>query len=429
MVKTVGFYSAQFFCPGGAEKVAERLNCIFRSRDIKTWAVCEHGTIPWLDNDEYIVLLGLSETEKVKRIVERARIENTDLFIIHYTASENIDEISAVIDQLHAIGVKVVAVCHSPLTSALLFEECIYQWRDLYRYYCKCDMVAAINEMDMYWWRSLGCRVMLVQNPVSHPDNPMCHSAPQSEVRLLWVGRNCAGKNPDIAIRAFQHVLNDLPNARLTLVGGLDKEWNRIRKLAKELDIGDRVECLSQRNNIGSLWDVADFHILTSITESFSLVLAEAKSRGIPTVLFDIQFSELVKDKRGIIEVPYGDVQAMGAAIVKAVSDAGLYERLSRGAVASMAPYNDDMVWQDWEALMNALSNDSEGRYVNPKYRMLARQVFFCFNDMMSRSGWRFDMETQWRRISGCSLRLPAKIIDALMRVAKTCRRVIHGSH
>ena len=133
-----------------------------------------------------------------------------------------------------------------------------------------------------------------------------------------------------------------------------------------------------------------------------------------------------MKDKRGIIEVPYGDVQAMGAAIVKAVSDAGLYERLSRGAVASMAPYNDDMVWQDWEALMNALPNDSEGCYVDPKYRMLARQVFFCFNDMMSRSGWRFDMETQCRRISGCSLRLPAKIIDALMRVAKKCRRAIY---
>ena len=428
VIKTIGFYSAQFFCPGGAEKVAFRLNGLFRLHGIKTWAVCEHGAIPWLNNDEYISLAGLSDKGKVARVINRARLENTDIFIIHYTAPEHINAICEIIDQLRALGIKVVSICHSPLTSALLFEECIYQWRDLYRYYSKCDVIATINEMDMYWWRSLGCRALLVQNPFSRPINGAHHSVPQSNARILWVGRNCAGKNPDMAIRAFEHVLKELPDAQLTLVGGLDKEWKQMRKLAKSLNIGDHVEFLAQRKDVSDLWDKTDIHIMTSITESFSLVLAEAKSRGIPTVLFDIQFSELVKDKRGLIEVPYGDVRAMGAAIVKVVREAGLYEQLSHGAVAAMAPYNDETVWRDWIALMESLSNDSEGCYVDPGYRMLARQVFFCFNDMMSRSGWRFDMETQWRRMFGCSLRLPAKVIDLFVQFAKKCRRAARAS-
>lgn len=280
------------------------------------------------------------------------------------------------------LGIKTIVVCHFSFPSAMLLDRDELANRNFFEGVRGADMVATVSRIDAQWWRALGCRAMHVQNPFVHPKNAEVSRrlGEDGTTNLLWVGRNAEQKQPSVALAAFARLAEKVKNVNLTMVGGTDKEWNSIRRKAMKLGLANKIVCLGQRDDLNELWDKADLHLLTSVTESFCLVLAEAKAKGIPTAMFEIPFLELTESKKGLILARQGDAEGLADKIAAVLNDKETLEQFGKDAKESLRPFNDEAVWTSWQKIFAALESGEGGYEVSEDLKTIVSQQFFAWN-------------------------------------------------
>ena len=103
---------------------------------------------------------------------------------------------------------------------------------------------------------------------------------------IVSMGRVHKKKGFDILINAFQKILSDHPSAHLFIAGENEGEQENLLKLAKSLNILDKVHFTGQVNGNEKLsfLSEADLFVLPSHNENFGNVYAEALAAGTPII-------------------------------------------------------------------------------------------------------------------------------------------------
>jgi len=112
---------------------------------------------------------------------------------------------------------------------------------------------------------------------------------------LGFAGNFLPVKGLDILLRAFTH-LHDAENMRLMLIGDGPEEI-RLRKLADELGISQRLLWIQRNSELRPYYAAMDVFCLPSRSEGLSNALLEAGACGLPCLVTDIAgSSEVVKN-------------------------------------------------------------------------------------------------------------------------------------
>ncbi len=158
---------------------------------------------------------------------------------------------------------------------------------------------------------------------------------------VVMLGRLAPGKRLDHAIRAFAHVVDQLPDARLELWGaGAGRD--SLEALVADLGLEDAVSLPGLTLDPDAVLDSAAVYLTTSAFEGQGLALAEALAHGVPVVAYDIRYGprDMLARGGGIL-VPDGDERALADALARLLTDAALRRRLAaeaRAAAAALAP-------------------------------------------------------------------------------------------
>jgi glycosyltransferase involved in cell wall biosynthesis len=148
-----------------------------------------------------------------------------------------------------------------------------------------------------------------------------------------YVGRINQEKDLDTWLRAAAMVAQKYPTAKFVLVGdgrGDDTQSN-LEQLAKTLGIENNLIFPGYRSSLQSVYAAFDIFMLSSRREGLPNCILEAMAMGLPVVTTDVAGAkELVKDQETGYVLPQGDVQGLGAALLKLVDDSVLRERFRR---------------------------------------------------------------------------------------------------
>ncbi|MBL8703999.1 MAG: glycosyltransferase family 4 protein [Rhodospirillales bacterium] len=139
-------------------------------------------------------------------------------------------------------------------------------------------------------------------------------------------------KRIDYLIAEFARALPALPaNAILVIAGGVENDTAELMTLGKKL-LGDRVRFLTSlpRAEMPTLYRTADLFVLTSLFETFGIVLLEAMATGLPVLCHEAPVFRYVAGPAG----RFCDMTREGAL---ATSLAGLAPVASRHAAAAQA--------------------------------------------------------------------------------------------
>jgi len=151
---------------------------------------------------------------------------------------------------------------------------------------------------------------------------------------IVFAGRLMEYKGVDRLIRAFSHVVKEIHEARLHIVG-LGPEYNKLRLLAKKLDLEGRVifHGWLHRDRVLKLISSSALLAHPSLYESFGYVIAEAYALGKPVVAHKAPYSKELVDEVGaglvvntFIEETFSD------ALLALLVDNNLYKKLSSRA-------------------------------------------------------------------------------------------------
>ena len=328
-------------------------------------------------------------------------------------------------------GIKNVCVIHFPFAASIALEggEC-NSWKLFHNSGSPCTAFATVSAIDALFWRALGKKAFHVQNPFVHPSKnveTIRRTGEDGAANLLWVGRLCEQKQPKSALAAFALALKDCPNIKLTMVGGDSSGIKALEKEAHRLGIYNKVKFVPEHPNIDEYWEKADIHLLTSICESFCLVWAEAKAAGIPTVMFELPYLELAYDARGYIAVEQKNTAALANAIIELARDSKKRLEMGRDAKDSLAPFNDEAVWQSWMSLFDGLDDPIAGMEVDSNLKTIVTQTYAAVCHDKETHRWPEEMADDWQRVFRCSMRPFSKWLVRLLLFMRKVKTALHG--
>lgn len=141
----------------------------------------------------------------------------------------------------------------------------------------------------------------------------------EDKIVLGMVGRYSPLKDHNNLLQSIDIVGKQTSDFVCLLVGnGLTNQNEELVEKIRQLDLSDHILLLGQRNDIPEVMNALDLHILSSMSEGFPNVLAEAMACGTPCITTDVGDASVIVGETGWI-VPPKNPEALADAILVAV--------------------------------------------------------------------------------------------------------------
>jgi glycosyltransferase involved in cell wall biosynthesis len=156
------------------------------------------------------------------------------------------------------------------------------------------------------------------------------------EGSVVFIGRLMEYKGVKFLVKAFRHVVDELRDAVLHIVGD-GPIFNEVRGLVEKFGLKGRVIMHGALPRDRAMRILARSTLLThpSLYESFGMVIAEAYAMGKPVVTHRAGYAkELVEEPRAGLSINVINAKEYAGALITLLTDKGLYKRLSQNASA-----------------------------------------------------------------------------------------------
>lgn len=163
-------------------------------------------------------------------------------------------------------------------------------------------------------------------------------------------------KGIDVLLRAFADSPLMRSRADLLLLGSGPEE-RRLRRLAAESGIDERVLFMGNRNDVADILRLADVSVLPSRAESLPNAIIEAMASGLPVVASNVGgIAELLDGGRCGVLVPPESESALRAAIEMLIDDPSRRAELGKSARnRAESAYRMDVVVERWISALEEL--------------------------------------------------------------------------
>ena len=282
----------------------------------------------------------------------------------------------------------------------VLYEHTAMRMEEWLQTFSLADGVVTLSEIDRQYWSRCNPRSVYIPNPCFVKAKECRRSAYGKHI--LWLARIANQKQPLEIPRIMREVCARDPEIVCHVVGADDVN------LEKELRESIAAESLS-RNVIMegfhtdvTLWyESCSLFLMTSRWECFPLVLFEAASYGLPTVLYELpwlSYNELID---GAVTVPQLDASAAAEAIVRIVNDPEEWRRRGDAIYNSALRYEETDITAYWTSLIESLEKGTlpdEPRF-DRQTEILLDQID-AFHDKVV-SGLTRDRDREARNLKG----------------------------
>ncbi len=176
---------------------------------------------------------------------------------------------------------------------------------------------------------------------------------------VLFIGQMVPRKGFDLLARAMPLVARAVPETQFVFVSHNRSGETELRRIAAEGGVADRLTIagsVSEAEKI-RLLHAAAVMAAPSRYEGFGIPLIEAMAAGAPVVTTDVMAgNEIISHEHTGLLVPYGNVEALAAAIIRLLRDRALGARLAAaGRSEAFARYSADTLAVHLEALYDRL--------------------------------------------------------------------------
>lgn len=190
---------------------------------------------------------------------------------------------------------------------------------------------------------------------ISNAVNSTNKKAALDSNQIISVGRLEDVKDFETLIRVFSMCLEKNNDLRLEIVGDGSKKEELIN-LCKNLNILDYVHFTGKLDSqqVETEMLKSSLFVLTSKSESFSLVLVEASALGIPCISFDIDVGprEIITDSENGFIIKYRNEELMKDKILEVMDNSDIRNKIGNNAKINAERYYIENVVNEWKKIL-----------------------------------------------------------------------------
>lgn len=190
---------------------------------------------------------------------------------------------------------------------------------------------------------------------ISNAVNSTNKKATLDSNQIISVGRLEDVKDFETLIRVFSMCLEKNNNLRLEIVGDGSKKEELIN-LCKNLNILDYVHFTGKLDSqqVETEMLKSSLFVLTSKSESFSLVLVEASALGIPCISFDIDVGprEIITDSENGFIIKDRNEELMKDKILEVMDNSDIRNKIGNNAKINAERYYIENVVNEWKKIL-----------------------------------------------------------------------------
>ena len=355
--KTIGFLYFKMN-GGGIERVISHLSFLFSKNGYKIVVFTyEEPNENDYELPEGTVRVKLSKDLNKCFNIWKEAIEKYNLDIIIHSAMYE-EDVGYSPLFFKYLGLKSILFLHS------IFSESIYL-NDIKRFlykdnsYILYDSVVCLSKTDALFWKSMNFKnVSYIPNPMPANINNKKLSE-LNKKNIIWIGRlEEFQKRPFLALEIVSKVAKAIPEAKFFILGEGDEiTTNKLKNKIKKLKIENCCKLLGKQKDIYKYLLQSSVHIITSTYEGYPMNLLEAKSCGVPTVMFDLPYLEITKNNLGIVKIKNDNIEEFSKELIKLLNDYEYRKKLSEEAIKSLDFYSNYNIMEAWEKVFYSRDN------------------------------------------------------------------------
>jgi len=184
-----------------------------------------------------------------------------------------------------------------------------------------------------------------LEQPWFHEETPI----------IITVGRLMRPKGQWQLIQAFAEVKRKVPS-RLVIIGEGELK-NQLMKLAKNLSVDKDITFLGWQKNPYKYMAHSTVFALTSLWESFGIVLVEAMVCGVPIVSFDCENGprEILNSGQYGVLVPAGNIKELTKVILNFLEDSDLRKKFAQKAEKRAQKFAIEDIAKEYKQCLRSL--------------------------------------------------------------------------
>lgn len=179
---------------------------------------------------------------------------------------------------------------------------------------------------------------------------PGSASITEFDPHVLFLANLHERKGIYVLLEAFEAVVKQVPEARLTIAGD-GPERNRLQRIVGEMSTSNRISMLGAiaRDKVPSVLHSCSIYCLPSYGEPFGMAALEAMSCGKPVVVTAAGGLDSLVDEQGGVKVPVGDSKKLATALVGLLRDPPRCRQMGdHNRAVAVSTY-------DWEVVLSEL--------------------------------------------------------------------------
>jgi len=177
----------------------------------------------------------------------------------------------------------------------------------------------------------------------------------ESEATLVFLGRLKKYKLPDHALRAFSIIRDQIPGARLWVIGS----GSMVKKLKNKFNVqGVTFYGYINEETKYELLRKAHLILVPGVREGWGLVVTESNAMGTPAIAYDVPgLRDSVKDGNTGVLIHDRSEEAMARAAIALLKDKDLLRKYSENALTFARQLTWDNAANEFEKIINTLKH------------------------------------------------------------------------
>lgn len=250
------------------------------------------------------------------------------------------------------------------------------------------DLLITLTKAAQTYYSCYGIRSLFIPNriPVIKED----HLASYKQNNILCVGRlDDSVKQYYESLKIISRIKKQCPDVKLHLVGCFNSKANESNfiEFAKKNGIYSNLVFEGGHSDVGPFYESSTCLLVSSLSEGFSLVIAEAKAHGLPVITYDLPYLDLVRDNLGVIRVEQGNAEAAATAFLSLNNDRKLWELKHAECLTSISKFIAVDIADKWDsAIKDVISERPIATTVDPdSFQIIERSLLFAHSQLVKK--------------------------------------------